>query len=324
MNLDVSQLEVQASNSEEKLHQRLSQILDELQRPLIRLTAYTITYEDHLTKKQRLDILHWLSTVPHRKHHSNIIKDILPGSGQWLTLNDTYRSWWDSSVSSTLWLHGIPGCGKSKLVAHVVQTFLDERRLLTSSAPLAFFYCAHAAAEPKRADPSEIMRSILRQLLRSGSDDPVKPAVADIYSTRKNEAEDDGSDIDVLTIAECMTLILEITNETSATIIIDALDECNPTTTRYQLISALQEIAQQSANVVKIFISSREDGDIVMRMKGVPNVLTGVNENSKDIQLFVEVEIDKAIEEKRLLGGVVDDGLRSQIKSSLLQGANGM
>ena len=323
LNLEVGQLAVQVSNSEDKLQQRLSRILDELQRPLIRLTSYLIAYEDCLTKEQRVDILHWLSTIPHRKHHLNTIKDILPGSGQWLMSNDTYRRWWNSSVSSTLWLHGIPGCGKSKLVAHVVQAFLNERRLLNSSAPFAFFYCARAAAEPKRADPSEITRSILRQLVGSSSDDPLKPAVVDVYSTRKHEAEDDGSDIDLLTIDECVGLILEITNETSATIIIDALDECNATT-RHLLINALQKIVQQSANVVKIFISSREDGDIVMRMKDVPNVLIGASENSKDIQLFVEVEIDKAIEEKRLLGGVVHNGLRAQIKSSLLEGAHGM
>jgi adenylylsulfate kinase-like enzyme len=41
--------------------------------------------------------------------------DVLPGTGQWLLSDPVFDKWKKESVSSILWLHGIPGSGKSKL-----------------------------------------------------------------------------------------------------------------------------------------------------------------------------------------------------------------
>ena len=61
-----------------------------------------------------------------------------------------------------------------------------------------------------------------------------------------------------------MTHILAITQESSVTITIDALDEANEGG-RGDLFDALEQITQESANVVKVFVPIRDDGDIVDR-----------------------------------------------------------
>jgi hypothetical protein len=70
------------------------------------------------SEKQRKTILTWLSDaekLPYLKHHKENKKEILEGTGQWLLNDEVFKRWKDDSASSLLWLHGIPGSGKSKL-----------------------------------------------------------------------------------------------------------------------------------------------------------------------------------------------------------------
>ena len=139
----------------------------------------------------------------------------------------------------------------------VINLMLDA-----DSAWTAFFYCARSTAEPARAKPVEILCALLRQLCTSNVDEPVKNPVAKEYEARRKKAEEDCSTIKRLTIEECTRLIIELTKDHPAIIILDALDECEGIT-RHELLEALDSIVSNSANVVKVFISSRDDIDIV-------------------------------------------------------------
>lgn len=55
----------------------------------------------------------------------------------------------------------------------VIELFKNESCMIRSTAPIAYFYCARNISEPQRADPDEIMRSILKQLSCSKSDVPI-------------------------------------------------------------------------------------------------------------------------------------------------------
>lgn len=65
---------------------------------------------------KRKKILQWLSSEPYIKHHEQTKKDVLSGTGQWLLSDPEFIRWKEDSASSILWLHGILGSGKSKLV----------------------------------------------------------------------------------------------------------------------------------------------------------------------------------------------------------------
>jgi len=193
----------------------------------------------------------------------------------------------------------------------------------TASAPTAYFYGARSRAEPERASPDEIMRSILKQLSCSKPNLPVREPVARKYKEMKEEADDDGCEPAKLTITECVRLILALLESNPATIIIDALDECDPSR-RHELLLAFDKIIRDSANVVKIFVSSRDDHDIVCRLVNSPNVYIRASDNGEDIERFIRSEVDQSIIEKRLLSGNVSDELKSRIISVLIKGAQGM
>ena len=76
--------------------------------------------------------------------------------------------------------------------------------------------------------------------------------------------------------------------------------------------------------MVKVFVSSRDDMDIVRHLAGCPNVQISAKSNQDDIATFVRIEVDKQIEKRRLLSGHVSDALRHKIKQVLCDQAQGM
>jgi hypothetical protein len=69
-----------------------------------------------LVVSKRTEILSRLSPEPYIQHHEQTKMDVLPGTGQWLLSDLVFDTWKNESVSSLLWLHGMIGSGKSKLV----------------------------------------------------------------------------------------------------------------------------------------------------------------------------------------------------------------
>ena len=75
---------------------------------------------------------------------------------------------------------------------------------------------------------------------------------------------------------------------------------------------------------MKVFISTRDDNDIVSSLKTCPNVSISVTNNNKDIERFVNSHVEKAIKEKRLLCGNISDELKLYIIKALSEKAGGM
>lgn len=94
----------------------LLQLNSELQVPLHRIASQLSEIDDTLDASSRANILCWLSKIPYAQHHEDSRKGRHLGSGIWLLQKGEYRDWRISSFSSILWLHGIPGSGKTTLV----------------------------------------------------------------------------------------------------------------------------------------------------------------------------------------------------------------
>ncbi len=206
----------------------------------------------------------------------------------------------------------------------VIEYLKEQKRKNTKPASMGYFYCVRNPSESERADPDEIMRSILKQLSSSTSAQPVRLSVAKKYKDLKDEAVEHGdTEPPRFITTDCVDLILELLVNNSATIIIDVLDECDPDR-RYELLEALDKIIQDSSNVVNVFVSSRDDNDIVCRLRESSNVIIHASDNSQDIERFIVSHVDQSIRNKRLLSGRVSKELKEQIIHVLTQKAQGM
>ena len=101
-------------NSEEV--QKLRSLLEQMQSPMQRIESFSGRTMKLLQDKERKNVLNWTSTIPYQKHHIEAEKKVLKGTGQWLLSRCELRRWKDSSSSEIIWLHGIPGSGKTTLV----------------------------------------------------------------------------------------------------------------------------------------------------------------------------------------------------------------
>ena len=285
----------------------MNALLTSLNGPIKRVVDHTSISAQVLNDTQRLQLLHWLSPVPFSSHHKRHSESRIPSSGHWLLDHDRYLHWRNSSSSSIFLLHGIIGSGKTSLASAVVDSFLRECSGQASSAPIAYFYCTKNSAEAERSNPDEIMGSVLRQLtVRHGSSTTIQEGVLQEYERRQAVAKVDGFEIARLRVAECVRLILETTAENPATIIVDAVDEIQPSS-RHVLLSALTQIVQDSQSVVKVFVTSRDDSNIhailaeavALRIKG--------EYVRKDMGDFVCQQVSFAIQNRRLLNGIISE-----------------
>jgi len=78
------------------------------------------------------------------------------------------------------------------------------------------------------------------------------------------------------------------------TIMIDVLDECDPEKRAY-LLKFLELIFQESEGLVKIFVSSRDDQDVVWHLQDYPNLELSSDQNKEDIKPFVKKETESFV-----------------------------
>ena len=210
-------------------------------------------------------------------------------SGQWLFKTRQYLDWTNSRPSSTLWLRGPVGVGKSCLTSIVIQKLLanaiDNR--------VAFFYCSQ-----QHSSSADVLRSLLAQMSYGTDGDLVQP-VRRWFELQAGLSfrTDKGLQASVLphmarkiSSKECVELLKEILPYTTqTTFIIDALDECHD---HYQLLDHLKEMQAQFWKL-KIFISSRTS--IYPRHKIIQQNVIDHFHSSSDMESFIDYEIHSRV-----------------------------
>ena len=294
--------------------QRDRQLLDALQdlrAPLNRIDTTLDALKDSLKREQRVKILQAISQAPYPLHHKTAAKDRLADSGTWLLEKSAYRQWRRSSANSILWLHGIPGSGKTKLTSLVVDT-------LATREHIAYFYCARNSAEAFRSRADDILASLVRQLSCTKRDGQLFRPVVQRYEDALEGFAQFG-DL-AWTSEESVEVLLELTPfYPSVTIVIDALDEVDADD-RLKLIDAFHELVSRSDTLVKVFVSSRENFDIVSGLSEALDVRIYMYENASDIRAFISDRMSK----NTRLASKLDFELWDKVYTALRERAQGM
>jgi hypothetical protein len=184
-----------------------------------------------------------------------------------------------------------------------------------------FFYCSRNTAEPTRSSPDVIVATLARQLSSLRPGDPLLPPTVAAYKKREMEAFASGS----LDIDESRALIIQLTERYPlTTIVVDALDECDPER-RADLLETLESILLESSSLVKVFVSSRDDQDIVLQLQHYPNLELSSGKNKDDISSFVTAETQSLIKSKKLLRlSSNKEKLKTEIIEHVTKNADGM
>ncbi|KAJ3492943.1 hypothetical protein NLG97_g5047 [Lecanicillium saksenae] len=273
-----------------RLAQDIEQFLHELKAPISKVMTDLESINDGLEREMRIKILKAISAIPYPHHHKAARKGRLDGSGLWLFKKTAFQHWQNESTSSVLWLHGITGSGKTKLTSLVVDTLLGDTKV-------AYFYCMRSPAEPCRGQCDKILASIVRQLASFKPATPILPPALEHYQ----EAIDGITDFEdhAWSTEECHAVLQTlIPLYPAVAIVIDALDEVQYEERR-QLLHVLERLMQVLICPLKIFISSRDDRDIVLQLQNSPNIYIDASDNQEDIDSFmfrwVELQIQSLL-----------------------------
>ncbi|KAL8789942.1 MAG: hypothetical protein Q9195_006603 [Heterodermia aff. obscurata] len=299
-------------------------LLENLEKPIIRLADHSTMSLRSLESGKFLALLRWLSPVPFSRHHECNSEIRLETTGDWLLGHPSYLGWNRSSSSSLLLLHGVQGSGKTILASAVIDSFLQKTIGETHHAQVAYFYCAKNGFEAERSDPDDILRSLVRQLTFSTETQRVvHESLVIEYDRREAEAQLDGFDTPRLRSAECINLILDLAALNPLVLIIDAIDEVR-NSRRHELIDGMNAIISRAGNVVKIFLTTRNDSQIFALLPETQSLCIHESDNARDVEKFVRRTVAHAVQTRRLLNGNVTESFQEDIIQLLIKGAREM
>jgi ankyrin repeat domain-containing protein 50 len=262
--------------------------------------------EDTKQRERRDRILQWLATTDPTTNHNAARDKHEPTTGSWLLESEGFRSWRDSA-NEFLWLHAIPGAGKTIICSTVI-----EHVTLHSGTTHRYAYYYFDFSDPKKQRVSEMLKSLISQL----SSQSVR-LLGDVDSLY----EDCGQGLKEPSIKGLVQLLTSLLKNAHSYIIIDALDECTDREDFYPILRRLREGAGFS-----LLITSRKEVDIDRAFN--PTESPSLVNHTIDIQ-HEAVSFDVRLHVRASLAKVPrlrnwPDAIKKEIEDTLANGAHGM
>ena len=252
-------------------------------------------------------IRQWLSPSNPDLNYEKALRQRQADTGLWFLESDQYAKW-KTDPASLIWLHGIPGCGKTILSSTILEDVLQCSKDDLAKAVTYFFFDFN---DPQKQDPEMMVRSLICQLSHQCIQIP--PALESL-----SECGQGNPSLDALLRA--MHQLLQHLPQTY--IILDALDESNK---RSRLMSILEQLNQWQIQGLHLLVTSRKEYDIQEILEDIiheQNVICLQSEVvDRDIQKYVR---QRLMDDKSLRKWQKDTVIRDEIESALMKGAHGM
>ncbi|THV89302.1 hypothetical protein D6D26_09801, partial [Aureobasidium pullulans] len=237
------------------LRDNLSLALQALELNVAEQTARTLAKIDLRVDEviDRLDALNscilddalkrWLSpTTPETYLQANL-KQWSSQSGNWLLQGKAFEDW--IQTPGSIWLTGLPGCGKSVMCAAAI-ALIQQRRMASRNNLLAYHF--HSFSDAETWTLGAVLRNVLHQL--ASQSDSVCNDLTTLFKTcgSGSRRPTDGE------LAGLLKATLSYGAETY--IFLDALDESDEKFELVELLESLQSLQSQSQNL-HLFLTSR-------------------------------------------------------------------
>jgi adenylylsulfate kinase-like enzyme len=204
----------------------------------------------------RKNIHRWLSAPDPWLNYNKALKERQAGTGTWFIKSKQYANW-KTNPDSILWLHGIPGCGKTILSSTIIEDVLDHCHQDPTRAVIYFYFDFN---DVEKQQHEKMMCSLITQLsLRCTSTPRV---LAALFSSCMNGERQPTSDTLLTTLQQMIQEFDEIF------VILDALDECKE---RQELLEDINKIARWKIGKSHILATSRREKDIEESLDSLVN-----------------------------------------------------
>jgi Cdc6-like AAA superfamily ATPase len=263
-------------------------------------------------KQGREKIECWLSPPDPSTNYNKALQQRQEGSGLWFLQIGAFAKW-KKRRNSFLWLHGIPGCGKTILSSTIIE---DLKRTLPRQ-PLLYFYFDFNDMAKQTLE--SMVRSLISQLYCEYED--TWEQLDSLFSSCKNGHERPACEL------LCKALLQMIEQVKEVWIVLDALDECNsrkegPTE---GLLSWIRNLINSEQRNVHLLVTSRPEHNIMSRVSkfAYKDDVVPVQSNliTDDIRAYVRTRVRQDEGLKRWQS---QPKVQNEIETRLMEKANGM
>lgn len=244
--------------------------------------------EDQSRERRRAQVLNRLATSPYRGRKDRN-PSAVQGTCEWFISHHLYHEWLGQEASKILWVSADPGCGKSVLVKHLVDSVIQT----TAARKVFYFFFKDDFADQKSL--LSALSSILQQLFVLDS------ALLSDEILLQFDANGQWLTVSFVELWQILIKVADSNHDTEIICLIDAVDECNEQERR-QLFRALCELCgSKKTRNLKFLITSRPYREIGMGFKPLENLNLPVihlsGESDSEMTKIVK-EIDIAIRER--------------------------
>ncbi len=251
----------------------------------------------------------WLSAPDPSSNHNEACAKRQATTGDWFIQSSNFAKWKEDR-NSLLWLHGIPGCGKTILCSTVIEDVLLKSPPALKKA-VAYFYFDFRNTECQHG---EMIRSLVSQLAAQCTNPP--NPLESLYSS----CGDGARQPKLSALRQTLQDLAQIFDDTF--IIVDALDECKE---REQLLDDIQEFVEWQLGGLHILVTSRREGDTKETLDPLLNENQNIDIQSevvdRDIRVYVREILQTA---KGLSRWRNKPQVQAEIEEALTENANGM
>ena len=244
---------------------------------------------DAQASARRKEITAWLAPVAYDvEYFSNDLVSARalrhPKTCMWILQKTEVKQLLNSSCGperTLLWIYANPGAGKT-----VLSSFLIDHLKSAKSDPVKetvfYFFCKNTDVD--KNTPTVVVRSLLYQLYSSVKDQKASQSlIHDIGVALDRSGQQKAVNFTVL----WQLFSTHVRSLTLATVIIDALDECQDP---IQLTDGLKELS--TLRSIKVIVTSRRESHLHNELNSVSSIEIAPEDIHADIADFVEAKVE--------------------------------
>ncbi|KAK0707760.1 ankyrin repeat-containing domain protein [Lasiosphaeris hirsuta] len=259
-------------------------------------------------------VANWFKASNPEQNHAACREKWEPGTATWVFDEDEFISW-QGAAGGLLWVHGIPGAGKTILCS----TIIDHLGRATASGGDAdggakrMTYYYFDFSDSRKHGVVNMLKSVIYQLLCATPRE--SEAATALYNGRREGTEEP-------TMEELVSLLMSEIALTEVTyLVIDALDECpGPRGERQVLFKGFLNAEKLPENL-KILVTSRQEPDIEAALNSIVTHKIGIQNCNvdDDVSVYVKREIERDATLMRW-----QPAMKKEILDAVVMGAHGM
>ena len=266
--------------------------------------------------EQHGHILDWLSPILPEVNFKRASALRQQGTGEWLLDEPQFKRWL-TGETNFLWIHGVPGSGKTVLSSNIITELERLQDGVRQDPPFATAYHFLDFKDDRSQDPATIFGTLVKQLYLQLPSPEMHPSIQSLYHLSYNKTTGQAEKPSWEDLVELLTEIS--VSFPRVLLIFDALDEAPQEMQEKLLCPTLKHTALQKGLGIATLVTSRNEVVIEQAFRGLPNIDLDVDCMSPDIARYTEAEV-----RRRPSLAALDVVTQEQVIRRLVKSAHGM